>query len=75
MRILGTAKTDLGDVDCVMTVCLAQHHRCGCGEHLVEQEGSHASSACRCWDMLRLRSATAWFRSIRSLISAECSAA
>ena len=34
MRILGTAKTDLGDVDCVMTVCLAQHHRCACGEHL-----------------------------------------
>ena len=75
MGILGTAKTDLGDVDCVMTVCLAQHHRCGCGEHFVEQEGIHVSSACRCWDMPRLRSAAAWFRAIRSLISSACSAA
>jgi hypothetical protein len=48
VRILGTAKTDLGDVDCVMTGRLAQHHRCGCAELLVEQEGSHASGASRC---------------------------
>ncbi len=75
LRVVGRAEADLGDVDRVVTVGVAQEHGCGHREHLVEQEGCHASNASRCRDVLRLRSAMARLRSIRPRTSSECSAA
>ncbi len=45
--VVGCAKTGLGDVDRVMAVGVAQEHRGGGWEHLIGQEGAHASSALR----------------------------
>ena len=75
LGVVGAAEAHLGDVDRVMTVGVAQEYGCGRREHLVDQEGCHASSVSRCCDVLRLRSAMARLRSIRSRTSSECSAA
>src|SRR6185312_11866231 len=75
LGIVSRAETDLCDVDCVVTVCLAQEQGYSRREHLVDQEGSHASSASRCCDVLRIRSVMVRFRSIRSRTSSGCSAA
>ena len=69
LRVFGCPKTGLGDMDCVVTVGVAQE-RCGSyGEHLIDQKGAHASSASRCADVRRLCSAIARLRSIRTRTS------
>ena len=71
LRVAGRAETDLSDMDRVVAVGVAQEHRSGRREHLIDYEGCHASSASRCCDVRRLRSAMASLRAIRALISSE----
>ena len=71
LRVAGRAETDLSDMDRVVAVGVAQEHRRGHREHLIDYEGGHASSASRCCDVRRLRSAMASLRAIRALISSE----
>jgi hypothetical protein len=62
-------KTDLGNMNRVVTVGVAQEHRGGHWEHLIDQKGDHASNASRCSDVRRLRSAAIRLRSIRARTS------
>lgn len=73
--IVGRPESDFGHVDCIKAVPLAQQLGCGCREHLIDQEGGHASSAARCAVVMRLRSAIARCRSILAVTSPGCSAA
>lgn len=63
--VLRRPKADLGNMDGVMTVGVAQDYRRSHREHLIDQEGGHASKASRCCDVRRIRSAMARLRSIR----------
>jgi hypothetical protein len=48
LRIVGGEEAGFADMDGVATVFLTEKHGSGWGEHLVDQEGCHASSASRC---------------------------
>ena len=69
LRVVGRTEADLSDMDRVVTVGVTQEHGGGRRERLIDYEGCHASSASRCCDVRRLRSAMAWLRSIRSRTS------
>jgi hypothetical protein len=71
VRVFGGSKTNLGDVNRVVTVGVAQEHRGSYGEHLIDKKGAHASNASRCSDVRRLRCAAARLRSIRTRTSSE----
>jgi hypothetical protein len=75
MSIVSRQEPDLGHVDRVMTVLVAQQLGCGRREHLIDEEGCHASSISRCPVVLRLRYAIARRWSVLALIALECSAA
>src|SRR5580704_8786686 len=75
LRIVGGPQAYLSDVDGIAAIPGAQEFGRSYREHLVDQEGGHASSAARCRAVWRLRSPMARFRSILSPIWVECSAA
>src|SRR6185312_5203437 len=45
VRVFGSSKTDLGDMDRIMTVGVAQEYRGSCRKRLIDQKGGHASNA------------------------------
>src|SRR5262249_8640401 len=69
LRCVGRTEADLSDMDRVVTVGGTQEHDGHRRKHLIDYEGCHASSASRCCDVRRLRSAMVWLRSIRSRTS------
>ena len=75
LRIIGSPQPHLGNMDGVPAVGIAQQFRRGHRKHLIDQEGCHASSDSRSWAILRLRSAMARLRAIRSRTSPACSEA
>jgi len=75
LRIISGPQPNLGNVDGVPAVGIAQQLGRGHQKHLIDQEGWHASSDSRSWAILRLRSAMPRLRPIRSRTSPACSAA
>ena len=73
--IVGGPQAGLSDVDGIAAIPGAQEFGRSYREHLVDQEGGHASSAARCRAVWRLRSPMARLRSIRSRTWPACSAA
>jgi hypothetical protein len=69
VRILGCSKADLGDMNGVVAIGVAQERGSSYWEHLIDQKGDHASNVSRCSDVRLLRSAIARLRSIRARTS------
>jgi len=67
--VFGCPETNLGYVNRVMAIGLAQKRSSSYGEHLIDQKAGHASNASRCSKVRRLRSAIARLRSIRARTS------
>jgi len=76
--VVGGPHPDLGDVDRISAVPLAEDLGGSGREHLVDEQTDHwgyASRAWRCSAASRLRSSVLWLRSMRRSISSRCSAA